>query len=547
MATTFFRENVKRYGNTTLHTNYKYFVPAFSYNKNVSELLGTIGDVESKIDYLKAKEREFYRKFGKDNFDDFMKFLKELMNSNDGDVIRRLSNENLRSTLLNKIRQGQQDLTDEEITIEVSIDNTDVQKATKALQEAISAMKIVSVGNKTLSGRVISYTDNHRAITVKANVPVIKTIINKFSGTHFNRSSFNSRAISSFLSNDKNFERAFTITDSGGAVLTSEELSQKIKYRPYPWGYTNSEIKKGLEEDPVKTKEMLDKAKQDIKREIDNLFIGASRDLIKAKDQELSKILGNGYNIFFVGSNWENGLIGAFGEFGTAVLLRYLYIKTGKNLDSFTSEIIGQQLGKQDVRIFDGFGIQVKNYATYRDDINAFTRKNIEVRQHPSELGEYFDKTNSESFCGFLANYFFNTKINDLYKNQFYDLQKELEENFTAELLRFAVKDIEDTVTFYNIGSQYFVPASAILEFYVSKKELLDVKIEIERSVPIYTDEGGESRGNNEYWVNRFGNFGDGTGWTPTQKNTSLYAKLINNDIKIISTMQKLNLGYYGY
>ena len=102
MATTFFRENVKRYGNTTLHTNYKYFVPAFSYNKNVSELLNVIGDVESKINYLKAKEREFYRKFGKDNFDDFMKFLKELMNSNDGDVIRRLSNENLRSVLLNK-------------------------------------------------------------------------------------------------------------------------------------------------------------------------------------------------------------------------------------------------------------------------------------------------------------------------------------------------------------------------------------------------------------------------------------------------------------
>ena len=549
MATDFSKK-AKQYGNNVLHTNYKYYVPVFSYNKSITELLGAIGDVEGKISSLKTKEKEFYQKFGKETYEDFMSFLREIMNSRDGDILRKLSNENLRSILLRKIAGGKQDLTDEEITISVNTNSEQLDKAQKALSSAFSAMSKIKTfsqngGIVSLSTRIENSDEGDKKsfITAKMNVQVIKTIVNKFAKKNYNRSSYNSDAIATFLKNDKSFYDAFNITDSSGSIISSEQFSQMIKYRPYPWGYTNNEIKQGLKDDPVGTSEMLNKAKDDIKEEIDTLFGGASPELNEAKEEVLQTVLGDGYNIFFVGANWENGLLGAFGEFGTAVLLRYLYKKTGKNIDNFSAEIIGQQFGKQDIRIFDDFGIQVKNYATYRDEVKAFTRKEMEVRQHPSELGEYMD--NSESFCGFLANYFFNVKINELYKNQFYDLETELKEDFTAELLRFAVKNIDDTITFYNIGGQYFIPASSILEFYVSQNELLDVKIEIERSVPIYSEEGGESRGNNEYWVRNSSS--DTMGWSQTSENKNLFARLVNNDIKIISKMQELNLGYYGY
>jgi hypothetical protein len=46
------------------------------------------------------------------------------------------------------------------------------------------------------------------------------------------------------------------------------------------------------------------------------------------------------YNIFFVGANWKNGLIGAFGEFGTALLINYLRIK-GARLNVDRAKVIG--------------------------------------------------------------------------------------------------------------------------------------------------------------------------------------------------------------
>jgi hypothetical protein len=100
----------------------------------------------------------------------------------------------------------------------------------------------------------------------------------------------------------------------------------------------------------------------------------------------LDSVLSSGYNLFFIGSNVRNGLLGAFGEFGTALLMNYLYLKTGGYLDESVAEVVGQNLGKQDVQIFDAFGIQVKNYSVNAGPNGVFTRSNIEVRQHPNEV-----------------------------------------------------------------------------------------------------------------------------------------------------------------
>jgi hypothetical protein len=55
----------------------------------------------------------------------------------------------------------------------------------------------------------------------------------------------------------------------------------------------------------------------------------------------LDSVLSSGYNLFFIGSNVRNGLLGAFGEFGTALLMNYLYLKTGGRLDESIAEVVG--------------------------------------------------------------------------------------------------------------------------------------------------------------------------------------------------------------
>jgi hypothetical protein len=53
-----------------------------------------------------------------------------------------------------------------------------------------------------------------------------------------------------------------------------------------------------------------------------------------------------GWNLFFVGANIRAGLLGAFGEFGTALLINYIYNLTGNTVGAKEAEIIGYSNGK---------------------------------------------------------------------------------------------------------------------------------------------------------------------------------------------------------
>jgi hypothetical protein len=61
----------------------------------------------------------------------------------------------------------------------------------------------------------------------------------------------------------------------GGSRVTASELSQVIKYRPYPWGYTMADIKKGMAENPKQTMAELDQAIRDIRAELKQYFGGS--------------------------------------------------------------------------------------------------------------------------------------------------------------------------------------------------------------------------------------------------------------------------------
>jgi hypothetical protein len=50
--------------------------------------------------------------------------------------------------------------------------------------------------------------------------------------------------------------------------------------------------------------------------------------------------------IFFIGEDLKNGLLGAFGEFGTALLINYVYAFTGERLGEREAKIIGYSNGK---------------------------------------------------------------------------------------------------------------------------------------------------------------------------------------------------------
>lgn len=513
------------YGNTSLHTNYHYFRPNL-FLKNVAEAMSQLNHVKGDIDSLEAKELSFYQKFGQNSYEDFMNFLRTIMNSHDGSLLKKASNENIRKFLLREInRRTETDLT--QIEMEIVVKTKDAQKKLDSLDSLI-------IGSLTKAGFTASGSAKYK---VSGNVQTMKQIINRIASRNLNPRSINIDALSSILKEkDIGDLVSFSV---GGSEKTTEQVSDLIKFRPYPWGYTNAELKAALQEDGTYVKEEMNQAIIDIKKAVYEYFGGdsGSNEFQEALRLTLDRAVpSNGYQIFLIGANVEAGLIGAFGEFGTALLLEYLYQLTGDHLNESIAEVVGYSLGKQDVKVFDTFGIQVKNYSIGQTETGVFTRKAIDVKQHPNELGEYFE--NAQSFTGFLANYFFNSNIVTHYMDKIYDLEEMLASDYTAELLRLAVSDVPDTICFYNIGQQFFVPASKILRFYTEQAQTVSVHISGGAGEK-WT--GGVSRGPNDYWEKVDGR------WAPTKHNKSVFDAYVSKHISIQATMTRLNIGKYAY
>lgn len=509
------------YGNTTLHTNYHYF-RFNAFLKNAKDAMKELNSISGGIDALEAKELAFYKKFGCNSYEEFMDLLRMMMNSDDGKLLRRASNENV-SKFISRLISGKDGTRDmNEFDLRITI-NTD---------QAQDKMDEIS---KALSAAFKQPVDLGITITGARNAD-LKRMVNRLTKKRLHITSNNIEKLAQYLASDEEINEMITI-EIGGRRVTSKQISESIQYRPYPWGYKLSEIREGMAENPKQTITELEQAINDIRAELKQYFGGSgSTEFNQALETTLDSVLSSGYNLFFIGGNVRNGLLGAFGEFGTALLMNYLYLKTGGRLNESIAEVVGQNLGKQDVQIFDAFGIQVKNYSVNAGPNGAFTRSNIEVKQHPNEVAQYF--SDAQSFTGFLANFFFNADINKHYFGTIYDLEDILEKEYTAELLRTAVADISDTVCFYNISQQYFVPGSRILAFYQGCIENIETKIICNSGIH-WTE--GPSRGPNEFWKWL------GHAWAPTAKNTSVFNQLIGNGITIRTTMKGLNIGKYAY
>ena len=77
------------YGNTTLHTNYHYF-RFNAFLKNAKDAMKELNSLSGGIEALEAKELAFYKKFGCNSYEEFMNFLRMMMNSDDGKLFRLL-------------------------------------------------------------------------------------------------------------------------------------------------------------------------------------------------------------------------------------------------------------------------------------------------------------------------------------------------------------------------------------------------------------------------------------------------------------------------
>lgn len=523
----------QEYGNSRLHTNYHYFRKSSFYadkNKTASIELMRVLDAQKK---LEAKEKAFYRLFGCETFEEFLVFLRSLMNSPDGQVLKRFSNESILENIIKKLeREHSKDLNTGIINITVNMEDS------KKLEQVLKNLSQIKIKSKDFIGKMVG----NFTLSMNFDVPSFKTLMDTYASKNFNRSSYNPDRLVDFLKqNQTELMKKFTFINESGRQISIEEITQEFKYRPYPWGYTNTELKE-IEKygDPL-LKQQLIKAIEAIETEVLQLAHGGSSELMAAVKETLNNSVRLDYNIFFVGANYRNGLIGAFGEFGTAVLFNYLRRKYGIYNDSVAEKIIGSELlGKTDVQILGAFGVQVKNYATFDDGDIAYTFKDIESRQSPTQFAEYLDYSIGgvdikDTFLGFLANYFFNSTIKAKQTGTFQDLKEFISQNLIAESFRLTTNNIEDTVTFYNVNMAYFIPGSMILNHYL---QLQDLKVTITGPDPEYTS-SVPSRGPNEFW-----RYNSGKIWTPTEKNTLNH---VLNHVSIIATLSGFSMTNYKY
>lgn len=166
-------------------------------------------------------------------------------------------------------------------------------------------------------------------------------------------------------------------------------------------------------------------------------------------------------------------LTGAFGEFQTSLMYEYINLRLGRGkMPSGFSALISNTLkasqDKVDVTFktaLESFGVQVKNYGA-----NS-SHSSFDIKTTPLRLTEYssFSKLggNTTDFLTFVANYYFNNTYRANHAGGYDEIIAVLPTLF-AEIANLGTEDLNDRVSFYQIGGNFFIPASAILSAYYS-------------------------------------------------------------------------------
>ena len=237
--------------NNLLHTYARKYLDDFDINFPMQNHL----ELQKKIRYLRSLEKNFYNKFsnGKaNNYEDFMYIVRRTLNNinpQDGEVLKRFANQNLRARL-KELESKYVNIHTEELMIVLDFTNfhsIDLSKKLKGLGKELD----------------IKINSNQKYITID------KTILNAKTGRAIARI-MNPKLRKQAHSLDNVTPILSEMIDEGILNLSLEgnpidkekfELSWKTNVKNFPWGYTAKDMKDIQKtEQPIKLQQGIDSA-----------------------------------------------------------------------------------------------------------------------------------------------------------------------------------------------------------------------------------------------------------------------------------------------
>lgn len=480
---------------------------------------------------LEGKEMTLYKRFGANNYEEFLSIIKQLFSAEtaqDREVLASFSPEQLEKDFDTVVAGYLNQAIDKEVEIVFKYDKSD-----KKIARALKTLEGKNISVKTkgdLGFFTIAFTDDQAGI--------IKQMINQ---TYSNQLHYNNpkltRALRKALADKMRSGELNIISD--GSKPTLEKVQQEFLIDNYPWGYTASEIKEALQDTKSAEYQAFVKAKSMIHDFIMNKCARGSTILQQVAEEVYNKKIGKDADIrFFTGagggkSSMLKAVKGSLGEFQAALIFDYFNrkLKGAGSIATIVGNLPakGGEQGKADLSLsLDSIvGVQVKNW-------NEFMQHNIETNIHPIEFAKTMN--DGDDFLQFVANIYFNTTYMAGRTEYFKTMKKDLEQRIRELQNLDIVEGLSDKVSFYLIEGKYLVPASQLLTLMLDEDGLLPPEsIWITSSYKGKSDwEYRQMTANNENkWWNR--NI-DGT-WDPTTENEKTFNNLVSKTISIRTKM----------
>lgn len=403
--------------------------------------------------------------------------------------------------------------------------------------------------------QVLVGEDGAGTLELGADVRQIKTAVNSLLKKNLNVDSNNLRALREILKDGsllRKLKEELPEATFGFQGQDGQAIVTKSVQTPSPFSYTASDLKEaqalGFQSELYSE---IIKARTEIKT------ILQTRSGLKSASIELQNAFERvwqanieknfeGLALFEKGGAYT-ALAGAFGEFQGALLFEYINQVGASNLavPVISDTLKSGEQAKADITFLGKIGIQVKNY-------NPLSSRGIlDTNIHPSKLAMYGNTHGKdfgeEDFMDFLANYFFNKSYREQNEGQMRILEEALGA-FFGDIANLAMSDaVADTVSFYIIEGNYFVPGSYILQAIEENSKIQKKAIITGPSTPYGDEEYNfteiRSKTRREALFSRWWVPGESS-YVPTGENYVTYNSLLNSRISIRSgfNYQKLNL-----
>ena len=484
-----------------LHTKPKAWYHKRGEDKNLAGLMSSGSTLKPKTDSalnqqiknMERRETKIYQQYfnGCTTFEKFIENLRNLFSEKgygqDKEILRNFKSENARAKL--KDYFGTDYVSASNFQLKVKISNP---SQTKIDFESLQKL-----------GEEITITPKHRKIELNIGIDEdgikkIKQSLNLIFNTRFDPRSLYKGGIKKFLNNIDD-RVADYITIDGGVDNAKNSLSgyTLVGGPNSPFRYTEEDIS-GAANNPTGAND-INSALKEIKQfflspngmniqngslALRSAFELTWRTNIEAKFSQAA---------FFMKGGVLNYLIGALGEFQTALINNYILRRAGgltPKAISRISETIGQrQQSKVDVTVLKDIGIQVKNYnlnifESARRGIMSTTntpKKFLNTLQTTGAIINKPDDTTISTLESFIVNYAFSADYRTLTNVASFEQRvKEIFETYYAEMYSFAVQaDLDDTVLFYSIAGEYLIPASRILKMISENIDITGVPLKI--------------------------------------------------------------------